>query len=74
MQYEVTTSRNGAIAIAYAARQEAERLAAQAAADGIRYLVRPQADGTCLLVNGPKYENIWAFNRTPRKPKRKTRK
>jgi hypothetical protein len=74
MQYEVTYSRNGTIALAYRARDIADGMVASAATRGLRLYARPQADGTCLIVNTPKYENIWAFNRSPRNGNGKRRK
>jgi hypothetical protein len=67
---KITISTDGTIARAYHARQVAEAIATKAAENGMRLLVRPQADGTVLLVNGPKYENIWAWNASPRSRKK----
>ena len=65
---KITVSYDSTIARAYAARQVANKLAGDRPV-----FVRPQADGSCLIVNTPKYENIWAVSRATAS-KRKSKK
>jgi hypothetical protein len=65
---------DGTIARAYRARLYAEELARQSAARGFRVIVRPQADGCVLIVNGPEWDVIWATAMTAKNKKRRSKR